>query len=142
MPKRWLVPLAGALLLLLLLLTYPFQSTVASRWRIHVVDDSGESLRYVNVTEHWQHFLFESQGHEELLRTDEGGMVDFRERTIRASIGSRIVRRMLKLTRHGVAARYDPAASVVVWGNPAYETTVAAYDPNGLPTTEVIVRKK
>jgi hypothetical protein len=142
LPKRWRVPLGGALVLLLLLLVYPFKITVVPRWRLHVVDETGALLRDVNVTEHWQHYLLESAGHEELLRTDGAGLVDFPERTIRASIASRIIRRTLKLTSRGVAARYDTYASIVAWGNTAYETTVAIYQPDTPTQTEIVIRKK
>jgi hypothetical protein len=140
--KRWRAPLAGALVLLILLLVYPFKITVVPRWRLHLVDETGALLRDVNVTEHWQHYLLESAGHEELRRPDESGLVDFPERTIRAGIASRIVHRALKLTGRGVAARSDAYGSIVVWGNTSYETTVAVYQPDTPTQTEIVAHKK
>jgi hypothetical protein len=137
--KRWRVPLAGATLVLLLLLLYPFQITVVSRWRLHVVDETGAPLRGAKVTEHWRHYLFESEDHQALLRSDQGGLVEFPERAIRAGIASRFIRRLFKLPWGGVAAKYEPGASVVVWGNSGYGTAVAVYNPDAPPTTEVVV---
>jgi hypothetical protein len=47
-------------------------------------------VRQIKVTEHWQHYLVESEGHEEVRQTDESGRVDFPERSVRASVASRM----------------------------------------------------
>jgi len=133
------VLLAGVFVLLLAFLLFPFQIEVVSRWSLHIVDDNGAPLPNMNVTEHWRHYLLESADHKDLKRTDAGAIVDFPARTIRASFASRMFYRLLKLTSQGVAAKHNPAGSVVVWGNPAYETTVSVYNPNAPPSTEVVV---
>jgi hypothetical protein len=56
---------AASILLLGLILFYPFQTTIVPEWSLKVVDEEGLPVRDVNVTEHWQHFLLESASHED-----------------------------------------------------------------------------
>ena len=123
----------------LLLLFYPFQTTIVPEWSLRVVDEEGAAVRNVNVTEHWQHFLLESSAHEDVRQVTESGAVSFPERTIRASLVSRGLATIGRIKRDGWRARRSPAASVVVWGNPGYATTVAVYFPSVLPQSHVIV---
>jgi len=140
--KRWRAPIAGALLFLLLVLIFPFQSTIVPRWRLHVVDETGTQIAGINVTEHWQHYLLESEGHEELRRTDESGVADFPARTIRAGIASRLIRKVVSFAREGDHARYDPYASMVVWGSRDHETAVTVYQPDTAPQVDIVVHRK
>ena len=98
-------------------------------------------MRDIKVTEHWQDYLLESEGHEEMLKTDGGGVVDFPERTIRASIASRLAHRVAGFAGRGTKARIDKYASVVVWGNRDYEIAVAVADPEAPPPTEIKVHR-
>jgi hypothetical protein len=123
----------------LVLLFYPFQTTIVPEWSLRVVDEEGAAVRNVNVTEHWQHFLLESLAHEDVRQVSENGAVSFPERTIRASVVSRGLATISRIKRDGWRARRSPAASVVVWGNPGYATTVAVYFPSALPQSHVIV---
>ena len=116
--------------------------TSAPRWQLRVVDDGGTAVRDIRVTEHWQHYLVESEGHEEVLRTDESGRVDFPERTVRASIASRLLAKLRRFGSLGTPARSGPYASVVVWGSRDYETVVAVYQPEAPPQSEVVVHRQ
>jgi hypothetical protein len=140
--RRWLVWLAGAILLILLILLYPFQSTIVPRWRLHVIDESGALVSGISVTQHWQHYLIESDGHEEARKTDASGMVDFPARKIRASLITRFIDLILNLVREGKGAKFGPYASVVVWGSRDYDTAVASYTPGTQPQTDVIVQRR
>jgi hypothetical protein len=131
--------MAGAVLLVLLLLFYPFQTTVVPEWSLKVVDEEGAAVRDVNVTEHWQHFLLESWSHEEMRQVQENGAVSFPDRTIRASLLRRGIATVSRIKRDGWRARRSPAASVVVWGNKNYATTVAVYFPSAPPQSHVMV---
>lgn len=125
--------------IILFLLFYPFQTTIVPEWSLKVVDDEGAVVRDVNVTEHWQHFLLESSSHEDARRVGENGAVSFPERTIRASVVRRGLATIGRIKRDGWKARRSPAASVVVWGNPSYATTVEVYVPSKLPQSHVMV---
>jgi hypothetical protein len=129
----------GAVLVVLLLLFYPFQTTIVPEWSLKVVDEEGAPVREVNVTEHWQHFLLESASHEEMRPVQENGAVSFPERTIRASLLRRGIATIDRFKTDGWRARRSPAASVVVWGNKDYATTVAVYIPSELPPSHVMV---
>jgi len=139
LPGRWRVILAGVFLLLLILLFFPFKTTIVPRWRLRVVDDAGAMVRDIKVTEHWQDYLVESEGHEEMLNTDGSGMVDFPERTIRASVASRLARRFAGFPGRGTKARIDKYASLVVWGNRDYEIAVVVAAPEAAPPSEIKV---
>ncbi|MDQ2855605.1 MAG: hypothetical protein M3R68_04695, partial [Acidobacteriota bacterium] len=82
--KRWRAWLAGAVVLLLLILFFPFQSTTVPRWRVHIVDETGATVPDISVTEHWQHYLLEAAGNEDARVTDRAGVVEFPARTVRA----------------------------------------------------------
>lgn len=116
--------------------------TTAPRWRLRVVDDAGTLVRGIKVTEHWQHYLVESEGHEEVRQTDERGGVDFPERTVRASFVSRALGKMGRFGSLGTPARAGPYASVVVWGSRDYETVVAVYEPEAPLQSEVVVHRQ
>lgn len=131
--------IAGVLLLLLLLLFYPFQTTIVPEWSLKVVDEEGAPVRDVNVTEHWQHFLLEGSSHEEMRRVQDNGAVSFPDRTIRASLVRRGLATIGRIKQDGWRARRSAAASVVVWGNKDYATTVAVYIPSELPQSHVMV---
>ena len=116
--------------------------TSAPRWRLRVADDAGTLVRDIKVTEHWQYYLVESEGHEELRQTDQSGRVDFPERNVRASIASRAYGRVRRFGSLGTPARPGPYASVVVWGNRDYETVVAVYAPEAPLQSEVVVHRQ
>jgi hypothetical protein len=143
LPRRWRVLFAGAIVLLLAFFLYPFKTTIVPRWRLNVVDETRvQGVPDIRVTEHWQHYLLESEGHEEMQKTDQSGLVDFPARTIRASLGSRILRTIINFARQGANAKSGPYASVVVWGSFDYETTVAVYQPEAPTQTEIVVHRK
>jgi hypothetical protein len=130
---------AGALLAVVLLLLYPFKTTIVPEWSLKVVDEEGAAVRDINVTEHWQHFLLETGSHEELQRVGDNGTVKFPARTIHASLMRRGLATISRIRGAGWRARRSPAASIVVWGNKDYATTVAVYDSSHLPQSHVMV---
>jgi len=138
---RWRIGLGFILLLLILFPLFPFKTTIVPAWDLTVVDDTGVPVPAINVTEHWQHNLLETEGHEELKSTLADGRASFPARTIRASIVSRAISYVGKIFSEGRKARVDPHASVVVWGSKTHETTVAVYtEGSGLQTTIVAPR--
>jgi hypothetical protein len=99
-------------------------------------------VRDIKVTEHWQHYSLESEGHEETLKTDAGGLVDFPLRAIRASITARAASALANLLRREANGRSGPYASIVVWGSGDYETGVAVYTPEEPTQTDIVVYSK
>ena len=130
---------AALVLLLLILLVFPFKTTIVPTWTLRVVDESGTPVRGVNVTEHWQHYLLESSGHEELRQTGADGRINFPDRAIRASLLRKILTTLGRLDKRGTEARREPYASVVVWGSKFHETAVAVYHEERPPQSEIVV---
>ena len=128
-----------ALLVLLFVLLFPFKTTIVPDWSLKVVDEEGAAVGDINVTEHWQHYLLESSSHEEVQRAGANGLVSFPARSIRASLLGRGWATISRIREDGWKARRMPAASIVVWGNKDYATTVAVYNPTQLPQSHVIV---
>ena len=137
--KRILRKLWLPLLIVAIVLVYPFQTTVAPAWHLRVVDDTGVAVAGMKVTEHWQHNSLESVGHEDFETTDRDGRVSFPARPIRSSLFARALRSLLKTFKEGNRALFGPYASVVVWGNRNYDTGVAIYKPGEAPIGEIVV---
>ena len=143
LPRRWRGLFAGAAVLLFAFFLYPFKTTIVPRWRLNVVDETRVlGVPDIRVTEHWQHYLLESEGHEEMQKTNQNGLVDFSERTIRTSLASRVMRTIFNFARQGANAKSGPYASIVVWGSSDYETTVAVYQPETPTQTEIVVHRR
>lgn len=129
-----LTPLA----LFLLAFLYPFQTTTVPQWDLRVVDDAGGPVREIKVTEHWQHYLLEANGHEELQTTNDEGRVSFSPRKVRASLTRRLFGRLRG--NANPRGRVPEYGAVVVWGNKDYETTVALVT-GATPPAEIQVRR-
>ncbi len=133
--------LTVASLLFLIAFLYPFKTTTLPEWNVRVVDDAGTPVVEINVTEHWQHYLLESAGHEEAQTSNQDGKVSFDLRSIRASLASRLFARISKIGRQGNRGRTEPYGAVVVWGSKDYETTVAVHQEDEIPPTEIRVQR-
>ena len=133
--------LAALSLLLLILLVFPFKTTIVPNWKLKVVDQSGNPVPMINVTQHWQHYLLERSGAEDLRKSGSDGLVDFPERTIRASALRRFVETLARLPKSGVKAKREPYGSVVVWGSKTHETAVAVYNEGEQPQSEIVVHR-
>src|SRR5258708_6022725 len=79
------------LVLVVIVLLVPFETIVVPEWKIHVVDENGNSVPRVPVRETWEHSSFESHGHEQDMSTNDAGYVVFPLRTVKASLFIRIV---------------------------------------------------
>jgi hypothetical protein len=108
-------------------------------WNLRVVDDAGAPVREINVTEHWQNYVLEAEGHEEVRTTDQDGRVSFGVRNVRANLTRRILAR-IGLGHQPPRGRAVLYGAVVVWGNKSYETTVAVYQGEELLTPEIRVQ--
>lgn len=130
---------AALFLLALVLLVYPFKTVIVPAWSLRVVDESGSPVPGISVTEHWQHYLLESYGHEDVRQTEPDGRVGFPERAIRASLLRRFLATINRIGKSGTAAKRKPYASVVVWGSKLHETGVAVYHPEQKAESQVVV---
>jgi len=136
---RIIVICASAIVLVTLL--YPFETTTVPQWNLRILDDGGAPVREINVTEHWQNYLLESEGNEEAQTTNQDGLVSFGARTIRASVARRLFSRLNKSGNYSNRGKPIRYGAVVVWGSKSYETTVAVYPGEGTPQLEVSVKR-
>jgi hypothetical protein len=141
LPRPLLIAIGSALPVLLILLLFPYKTSVIPRWSLRVIDHLDQPVRGIKVTQHWQNYLLEPKGHEELRSTLENGEVDFPERTIRASLFTRGLARITKATRSGVEKRTDCYASAVVWGSKDYETTAAVHNGLEISRQTIVVHR-
>jgi hypothetical protein len=139
--NRFRIIVIAASVLVLVFFLYPFETTTVPQWNLRVVDDAGAPVREINVTEHWQNYLLESEGHEEAQTTNQDGLVRFGARSIRASVLRRLFARISKFGNYNNRGRPIHYGAVVVWGSKSYETTVAVYPEEGVPQAEIRVQR-
>jgi hypothetical protein len=138
---RFRIVITVGLVLFLVTFLYPFQTTTVPQWSLRVVDDLGTPVHGINVTEHWQHYLLESGGHEEAQTTDLDGRVSFAPRNIRGSLAGRLFSRISNVDRQRAQGRADRYGAIVVWGRKSYATTVAVYQGEETPQPEIRVQR-
>lgn len=132
--KKWLVTWA-LIACLVVLLVYPFDSTVVPEWQIRIVDEASKPIRDVVVREQWRNHSVEFHGHYEDRKTDSEGYVFFPRRTVRAPLIVRALgRAVIALNVHGESG---PKASALVLG-PYLTSRDPDYSPEK-PSPEVIV---
>jgi hypothetical protein len=136
---RFRIALTVVLLVLAVILLYPFETITIPQWNVRVVDDTGAPVREINITEHWQHYPVDSSGHEEVQRPNQNGFVSFKPRSIRASLTRRLFARINAGRRSG--GRTTPYGAIVAWGSKTHETTVAVYKENETPPAELRVQR-
>ncbi len=100
--RKWLFAALGCVAILL----YPFQTTVVPARQVVVVTEDVRPLSDVLVRQSWQHYSLERYGHEEDLRTDEGGRATFPTRRIRANLLWRMFRPLTNFLTQGVHASF------------------------------------
>jgi len=94
------------LLVVGVVLLYPFESTVVPSKNVLVVTKDWRPIQGAAVRQIWQNYSLESVGDQQDLRTDENGRVTFPRRTIRASVLKRIMHPIWNILRQGVHASF------------------------------------
>jgi hypothetical protein len=91
--------------LIILVLVFPFNVTVAPEWKVKVVDEDGKPLAGAYVSEFASHGTLDIQ-HNESMCTDVNGEAQFGHRTGRASLLTRISRWVSRFNIHGGLGPY------------------------------------
>jgi hypothetical protein len=104
MRTRIKVSLAGVALIIVLLV-YPFNVTVAPEWKVKVIDEKGEPVAGAYVSEFGSHGTLDFQ-HKEALCTDLSGEAQFSRQTARASVLTRISSWVSRFNVHGGLGPY------------------------------------
>jgi hypothetical protein len=96
--------LAGVALVLLLVV-YPFNVTVAPEWKIKVTDEKGKPLAGAYVSEFATHGTLDFQRNEAVC-TNLNGEAHFGRQTVRASVLTRVSRWASRFNIHGGLGPY------------------------------------
>ena len=98
--------LAIAIVVPLIVLAYPFQSTVVPEQHVLFVTNDMHPIKDALIRQSWQHYSLEREGHEEDLPTDSHGRVTFPKRTIRAPLIQRLLFPLAVIAGQGVHASF------------------------------------
>jgi hypothetical protein len=135
--RRWL--LLFILVLPLLALAYPFETTVVPEWKIRVVDEIGNPFVGARVVQQWDHYSLGIGGGEEKW-ADEDGYVVFPKRTARSSLLYRILRTswaaLMKLAHGSTGIR------ATVWATTPRVSSDSVEYQEGKALPEVIVLRR
>lgn len=101
-PLKWL----AVIVVLALVLLYPFETTVAPEQYVLVVTKDMHPVEGAIVRQSWQNYSLEREGHEEELPTDANGRVALPKRTIRANLIRRILGPFVSIAGQGVHASF------------------------------------
>src|SRR5947209_16359770 len=84
----------GLMLLGIVILTVPVQTTVVPEWRLRVVTKDGRPCAGVTVSESWEDYTLELESGKgiEDKKTDQDGYVTFPQRVVRATLFTRSLR--------------------------------------------------
>ena len=127
------VLISRIIIVVFLVLLIPWKSQIAPAWKITVVDENGNPIPALSVSQNWVDPNFEGWWLEEDFRTDENGLVDFPEcgtwRNLLLKAASPIWNRVLFGKRN-----YD--AMAFGWGS---YTRGEAYYRSGQPTPKKLV---
>lgn len=86
--------------LVVFLLVYPFNVTVAPEWNVRVVDETGKPVAGAYVSEFASHGTLDFE-HNEAVCTNVNGEAQFVRRTVRASVLNRVSRWVSRFNIHG-----------------------------------------
>jgi hypothetical protein len=100
--KAWIKYALIGLLVIIVLVAYPFEITVGPDWDVHVIDENGKPLIGATVRETWQQCSLETQSHEEDKTTDSNGAVHFPVRRMMASLLSKFIGCISNFRQSGV----------------------------------------
>lgn len=103
------------LVLLAVLLLYPWENTVAPALRLRIFDEAGNPAGGVVVKQEWEYLAVCSEEKSEYSRTDENGYVEFPQRSERVSM----LRKGLSLLREltNIMHGYGMGPRATVWAH-------------------------
>ena len=119
--------LAG-IALIILLLAYPFNVTVAPEWNVKVVDENGKALAGAYVLEFATQWTLDFH-HEEAICSDLNGEAHFPRHTLRASVLTRV---SMWISKFGFHSSLGPDVKIgaerLGYGDMPNESTTATWN--------------
>ena len=113
---------------------------IVPAWKIQLVDEAGNPLKTAVARQIWQDYDVEDHSHEQDLRPDKNGYVNFPERSIRTSPKTKAIGRAKNLKRLGVHASIGPHAYILAWSD-KLEGDITYAEGEPLPT-KLVMRPK
>ena len=104
------------IVILAVLLLFPFESLQSPLWEVSVVDQANKPIGGITVRESYQHYSAQFSGGETDLTTDNQGRVTFPAKTLRDNLLKRFAVIASSATA-GVHASFGPHAYVLAFGN-------------------------
>ena len=128
--KRYLI--AAIICFVIIFVVFPFESTVVPKWKLQIVDVSGNACAKMRVTQSWAHYSLYLDGNyaSEDRFTNLNGYVEFPTRTIRAGVGRRLV--VPVIAHIMVIAHGSVGPDSSVWASGIKDVVWLNYKP-GLP---------
>ncbi len=133
---RWIV----ALVIVLVVVLYPFESIVVPEWKIKIVNERGEPIKGKFARESWAHYSLELNPSERGADrwSDDKGFVIFPKGTIRASLVRRAIFPILTSIYSLAHGSTGIRADVTVWYGTDNMPKSLNYEP-GKPLPDQIV---
>src|SRR6266853_2097183 len=94
------------IVILPVLVLYPFETTVAPSQNILVITEDSHPIKDAIVRQIWQHYSLERDGHEVDFYTNDEGRVSLPKRTVRANFISRVAGPINNIIHAGVHASF------------------------------------
>jgi len=105
---------------------------------VRVLDEAGNSVRGVRLSESWSDYSLESHDHTEDLSTDADGYVTFPRRTVKASLLVRIARKaFIAIVPH--QGEGHPTAYILVFGDYSTVSDEPYYVPGRPLAAQIVV---
>lgn len=117
------------LVLLSIVLLYPFKTTLVLEQRVLVVTRDMHPISNILVRQIWKDYSLETRGHEEDLPTDVNGRITFPTRTIRASLLMRIFGPLRSVLGQGVHASFGVHTDMFPLSNPGTKASTEVVQP-------------
>ena len=117
------------LVLLSIVLLYPFKSTLVPEQHVLVVTEDMRPVSNILVRQIWQDYSLETRGHEEDLPTDVNGRITFPTRTIRAPLLMRIFGPLRSVLGQGVHASFGVHVDMFPLANTGAKASTEVVEP-------------
>ena len=117
------------LVLLSILLLYPFKKTLVPEQHVLVVTKDMHPITNILVRQIWQDYSLETRGHEEDLPTDVNGRVTFPTRTISAPLLMRIFGPLRSVLGQGVHASFGLHTDMFPLGDSGAKASTEVVQP-------------
>ena len=135
--RRFALPTVAFAVIALIVLLFPYRSTVVPEWRIRVIDEAGKPFAGAAVRQTWYHYSYQVGGGGDQT-ADELGYAVFPERTFTASL----LYRVWRVSSSYLFAKDSVSIRSTVWAySPGGVSDIMDYQP-GMPLPQLITLRR